>query len=64
MNTRPGVQNMILTASNGGLYYKYMINTKGVYILNTAKENQKHYTQQQYVHANISRDLYQGVGHP
>ena len=55
---------MIFKASNDGLYYNNMINTKGVYMLNNMEENQNHYNQQQYERAKMAGELYQTVGHP
>ena len=55
INKRPGGNGMILTVEKDGVYCNNMINTEGVSMISTMEENQKHYNQQQYEHAKISR---------
>ena len=39
INTRPGVNDMIFTANKDKIHYKYVSNTKIVYMLSTMEEN-------------------------
>ena len=55
INTRPGGHDMILAANKDELYYNNMSNTKVVSMISTVELNQKHYTQQQYERAKITR---------
>ena len=64
INTRPGGQGMMFTAKKDIFYYNDMSNTEGVSILSTVEENRNHYTQRQYEHAKIARELYHTVGCP
>ena len=61
---RPVGHNIIFTVKNGGIYYNDMSNTKGVSMLSTVDKNRNNYTQRQYGHANIARELYQIAVHP
>ena len=61
---RPVGHNIIFTVKNGGIYYNDMSNTKGVSMLSTVDKNRNNYTQRQYGHANIARELYQMAVHP
>ena len=64
INIRPGGCDMIFTANKDELYYNNMSNTKGLSIPITVEENKNHYTQQQYEHEKVAREIYQMVYHP